>query len=77
MARVVAKKFEASAEANLSEAEYWDHEAEQYAHLPRYANWSRKYAEVFRRHAGENQEVAKRSRRYMARAAATNGGNAG
>jgi hypothetical protein len=77
MARVIAEKFEASAQANLHEAGYWDREAEQYAHLPPYANWSRKYEEIFRRHAWEDQEVAKRNRRYMAQADAANGGSAG
>jgi hypothetical protein len=77
MARVIAEKFEASAEANLREAEYRDRESEQYAHLPAYANWSREYAEIFRRESREDQEVAERNRRYMARGAVASGGSAG
>lgn len=65
MARVIAEKFEASAEENLGEAEYWDRESEQYVHLPAYANWSREYAAIFRREAREDREVAERNRRYM------------
>ena len=77
MARVIAEKFEASAEANLREAEYWDREAERYAHLPAYADWSRSYAEIFRRNAREDQEITERNRRYIARADAASGGSAG
>ena len=77
MARVIAEKFEASAEANLSEAEYWDREAEQYARLPAYANWSRKYAEIFRRDAREDRNVAEQNRRYIARGAVSAGGSTG
>lgn len=77
MARVIAEKFEASAKENLREAEYWDREAGQYTHLQAYANWSRKYAEIFRRHAREDQEVAERNRQYMARGSAASRGSAG
>lgn len=77
LARVIARKYECSAQENLREAESWDREAEQYAHLPTYATWAKSYAEVFRRHAREDQDVARRNRRCIVRAFAANGTTTG
>ncbi len=77
MARVIAEKYEYSAQENLREAESWEREAEQYAHLPAYATWAKSYAEIFRRHARQDQDVARRNRRYIERARAANGTSTG
>jgi hypothetical protein len=66
LARVLGEKYEYSAEENLREAQSWEHEAELFGHLPVYRDWARRHAEMFRRDAREDQELAQRNRRYAA-----------
>ncbi|HTJ68198.1 MAG TPA: hypothetical protein VL551_11765 [Actinospica sp.] len=68
LARVIAEKYEYSEQENLQEADSWDREAELHVHVPGYSNWASRYAEVFRRHAREDKQVAERSSRYIERA---------
>ena len=71
LARVIAEKYEHSALECLETARYWDREAELYARLPAYRNYSTQYAQFWRRYAREEEQTAERSRQYIARAAST------